>query len=291
MLLLSALTVLGIMAAYAANGLIPFSYPISLLGDRADRLSYHAVLALLLIAWAWYLIHCWRARIAIEMILTAIVGLLLVALQFQANEDSGHDRIAAAAMIAVGLLTIRIGCRLDSAAAMAAASASFAACSVVVSGNLVIVGMAENLVLVVALSLLTWDCRRTPLEQLPTVRRWKKPHAALRGPSHWPAGVAAGLAWALACFLIIATGIGCDGLIAGPLVIAISGCSGFFAYREEQPTWRRAGLLSGGMVAVLVLVSCLFRGALDAATMVLVVFLFLWILLLVLIYDRFAPSA
>jgi hypothetical protein len=293
MLILSLITQIGIIAAYLLNGRMPFSSPISLLGDRYERIPYHAVLGLLLVAWAWYLLHCWRARMGIEMILTGLVGLLIMALQCQANEDSGHDAIAITAMIAVSLLTIRISCRLADTAAMAVALASFASCSLVVSGNLLIVGVAENLVLSAALALLTWDCRATRVAyaHAHAVRTGTGPYAANGGPAHWPAGVAAGLTWALVCLLITAISCGCDGNWAGPMVVAVSWCGGYAAWRDDQPSWLRAGLLGGSAIASLVAFSLLSHHHLGFTSMLMATFLVLWILLLVLIFDLHAPPA
>jgi hypothetical protein len=255
MLILSIVTQLGLMAAYLVNGRIPFSYPISLLGDSHERVSYHVALGLFSAAWAWYLVHCWRARLGIEMLLTPVIGVALLALQFHANEDEGHDGLAAILMILVCLLTVRISSRLESSLGMAAALASFACCSVVFSGNLLIVGLAKNLVLAVALGVLSWDCRVTPADHAPRSRLRPSSYRRPSALTSWPPGVAAGLAWGLFCCLVVGlAGLGDHQLLAGPVVTAITWFSGYLAWRRYMPFWQRAILLTATVIGAVMVV-------------------------------------
>jgi hypothetical protein len=244
-----------ILLAYALSGVVPFSIPISILGSPGHRLLYHVVLAAITAAWAWYSWHCWRTRQLPEILCTGAIGTLLLVMQGVTNGHADHDNLSICLMIATCLLTIRIAQRLGYLLLIGLALISLAACSVLFTGSPLLLGIAENLVIVTALVVLTLDWYAGPAEP-PLTWVWPWQIGVPRLPTDWPPGYGSGIVWALLCLLIIGlSGAIMNGAVAGPLILASSWYWGYLAWRQDAATWMRILTLVGGFIATWMLLT------------------------------------
>jgi hypothetical protein len=271
MLYLCILVEVGIVAAYLSAGYLPFAMPISVMGDEHDRHLYHGIVAALTVVWCVYATHCWRHRFLPDMLCVAAIGSVLLALQFLTNESASHDGLSVSVIVMTCVLTVRIAHRLDSWLLLWLSVPSLLSCSLLFSRDLTLIGIAENIVLAIALLLVTIDMRTAVVR---SSRTWLHSVLAPRNHAGWPPGMAQASFWALASLLIIGMSDAIqNGRLAGPIIVVCGWCGGYLAWRDDMSVWLRLTVLTSCAVATLALLCGLSAVSVQLETVIPICFL------------------
>lgn len=272
MFLASLIAVMFCMIAFIADGQVPFTTPISLLGTPSHLWTYRLILSgFTAVAALFVYIRC-RSGDMHDVILGGVAIGLLVLLQFFPNGARAHDGLASTLMVVTSILSLGIAQRSAKPWLLTATIGSLVACSMLFSESLLVMGLVEGVVLGTAVVAMNVACGVPRLHN----PEWVWPSAQIAAATWWwRPGMGAGLCWGVFCLLI--SGIGGTfpqgGFVAGPVVLVCCSAIGYIAWREEVSFWLRAPLVFGGYALVMFLLGTVGAASLQVQTVVPVVVL------------------
>lgn len=265
---LSGAALIVCLAAFISEGCIPFSMPISLLGDRQHLGAYRLVIvSLLLVALCFVGLRC-RAGDLFDALVGGVVAVLLFALFGTPNHMRVHDQLAATTMVATSVMSFGIAQRLGNRMLLSLTALSLLSCSLLFTGSMLAVGVVEGIVLATAVLAMNL-ANRAPVAGSGWYFSWRWP-TGMRLPWWWRPGMGAGLCWGVYCLLLsgICQAFDHGSMIAGPVVLITCTYIGFVAWREEMFFTFRAPLVFGGFALVMSALSAVGAVVLSTGSLV-----------------------
>lgn len=245
-LLMSVVLVITSVVAYLANHESLFMTPISLLIYGNHPGFYRGVVALIMALAVLLMVRFWMVRDGLATVLASgMAGLGMALLVCDNDHQPTHDHAALAIMAITGLMGVHVARALDDWRCTVLAYVAASGVSVIPSGDMRLIGLVENLLMVSAVLLVN-------LHAFAIGRgRYDQPWS-LRAPGP---GAMGGFFWAgWGLFIISVSGGLAHGLIAGPILALICWAGGWLAWREEMLFRVRAAILmlslGGGFLLV-----------------------------------------
>jgi len=272
-LLISAIILASSLIGPLANHCTPFVTPFSLLVYGPHPSGYYVLVMLILALGLGLLLRSWQFRDNVTGALCLVMVVMSVLLLGCPNGKQGHDAAALVIMIVIGMLGIHMARQLDDGRCTMAAYLGFSGVSVIPSGNLICIGLAEHLLMFSTLTLVNlWVLGTSQLS------RYEQP----RSIGALSPGALGGIFWSgfgLA-LLFLSGGLG-SFFLAAPILMLVCWIGGWLAWRVEHLFRIRAFCLLASMGAGMALTS----DHINLAVLVMTGFFTCFVVIMIGVYE------